>query len=62
MEEREIAELKIRLDSLLEKISIEKLKTNLSNLQAKTYDDAFWTNYEEANEVSQEIANLMVSS
>ncbi len=58
MEERDIEDLKIRLDALLEKISIEKLKTNLKELLAKTYDDAFWANYEEANEVSQEISNL----
>ena len=58
MEERESEELHKRLDALLEKISVDKLKTHLKELETKTYDDAFWTNYEEASEVSQEISTL----
>ncbi len=58
MEEHDIQDVKKRLDSLLEKISIDKLKNHLKDLETKTYDDAFWANYEEANEVSQEISNL----
>ena len=42
----------------MEKISVDKLKTHLKELETKTYDDAFWTNYEEASEVSQEISTL----
>lgn len=58
MDAQDIEDLRKRLDALLEKISLDKLKTRLVDLETKTYDDAFWTNYEEANEVSQEISNL----
>ncbi len=53
MEEHDIQDLESRLNALLEKISVSNLKTRLKDLETKTYDDAFWTNYEEANEVSQ---------
>lgn len=58
METEDIEDLGKRLDALLEKISVNKLKTRLVDLETKTYDDAFWTNYEEASEVSQEISSL----
>lgn len=58
MEDNDIQDLESRLNALLEKISVSNLKTRLKDLETKTYDDAFWTNYEEANEVSQEISNL----
>ena len=53
-----LAELEARLNSLEEKVNIVKLKSDLSDLEQKTYNPNFWDDPESARQIMKKISRL----
>lgn len=51
-------ELKNKLDSIIHKVNLPEKKTELADLEKRTYDTAFWQNPQEASEVMKRISDL----
>lgn len=57
MEERK-DELRKRLESIEEQVSISDLKKHLQELEKQTYEKDFWKDHEKASGISQEISQI----
>lgn len=58
MDAQQIEDLQKRMESILTAIKPEEKKEMLKKLEAKTYDQAFWSDHQKSSEVLKEISDI----